>query len=360
VTSRGDPYRALGLPPGASLADVKRAYRLLVKRNHPDAGEGSLERFLEIQAAYEALLQGGPAVARPRPAGPEPTRPPGRRPAQPGQRGSRASAGSAPPGPVRDGARSGRGSGDGPAGERGRRGRDPRKATLGSTTYDGAGEATEPAWDGADWYGPASGTYWTLNPKEYADPRKHGPEYLARARAARSRGPRGRPPLDPVASTGSRDGEPAVPARAEADPPTPHAPDRPPGAQEPDVPPAAQEPDVPPAAQEPDIPPAAQEPDVPPAAQAAADEPVAAGPGSTFVSPAAALRGAGARATPPGPVSPRATPPRAAGATPPGDADGSTPRTAAVDGRPGLRRRLERLGAAAWRRLAPRTWRGPR
>jgi len=314
-----------------------------VKRNHPDAGEGSLERFLEIQAAYEALLQGGPAVARPRPAGPEPTRPPGRRPAQPGQRGSRASAGSAPPGPVRDGARSGRGSGDGPAGERGRRGRDPRKATLGSTTYDGAGEATEPAWDGADWYGPASGTYWTLNPKEYADPRKHGPEYLARARAARSRGPRGRPPLDPVASTGSRDGEPAVPAPREADPPVAPAPDRRPGA-----------------APAPDGPPGAQEPDVPPAAQAAADEPVAAGPGSTFVSPAAALRGAGARATPPGPVSPRATPPRAAGATPPGDADGSTPRTAAVDWLPGLRRRLERLGAAARRRLAPRTWRGPR
>ena len=336
MTSRGDPYRALGLPPGASLADVKRAYRLLVKRNHPDAGEGSLERFLEIQAAYETLLQGWPTVgASPRSAGPGPTRPPGRRPAQPGQRGSRASAGSAPRGPVRDGARSGRGSGDGPAGERGRRGRDPRKATLGSTTYDGAGEATEPAWDGADWYGPASGTYWTLNPKEYADPRKHGPEYLARARAARSRGPRGRPPLDPVASTGSRDGEPAVPARAEADPPAPPAPD---------------------------VPPAAREPDVPPAAQAAADEPVAAGPGSTFVSPAAAPRGAGAGAgtTPPGPVSPRATPPRAAGATPPGDADGSTPRTAAVDWLPGLRRRLERLGAAARRRLAPRTWRGPR
>jgi hypothetical protein len=26
------------------------------------------------------------------------------------------------------------------------------------------------------------GTYWTINPREYADPRKHGPEYLARAR----------------------------------------------------------------------------------------------------------------------------------------------------------------------------------
>jgi len=40
----------------------------------------------------------------------------------------------------------------------------------------------EPDWAGADWYGAPSGTYWTLNPKEYADPRKHGPEYQARAR----------------------------------------------------------------------------------------------------------------------------------------------------------------------------------
>jgi hypothetical protein len=289
VTSRGDPYGALGLAPGASLADVKRAYRLLVKRNHPDAGEGSLERFLEIQAAYETLLQGGPTVgAGPGPAGPGATRPPGQRPAQPGRRGSRASAGSAPPGPARDGARPGRGPGDGPAGERGRRGRDPRKATLGSTTYDGAGETTEPPWDGADWYGPASGTYWTLNPKEYADPRKHGPEYLARARAARSRGPRGRPPLDQAASRGSQDGDPAVPA--------------------------------------------------------------AAGPGPPSAPPAGTPRTGGAGTTSP----------RADGAIPPGDADGSTPRTAPVNGRPGLRRRLERLGAAAMRRLAPRAWRGRR
>ncbi len=64
------------------------------------------------------------------------------------------------------------------------------KATLGSTSYDGA-DATpfEPDWGGASWYGTTSGTYWTLNPKEYADPRKHGPEYQARAR----RWKRGRP-----------------------------------------------------------------------------------------------------------------------------------------------------------------------
>ena len=42
----------------------------------------------------------------------------------------------------------------------------------------------EPSWAGATWYGDSSGTYWTVNPKEYADPRKHGPEYLARARRA--------------------------------------------------------------------------------------------------------------------------------------------------------------------------------
>ncbi len=72
------------------------------------------------------------------------------------------------------------GAGDGSHARRG-----PRKATPGSTTYDEAAETPlDPAWDGGAWYGPSSGTYWTLNPREYADPRKHGPEYLARARRA--------------------------------------------------------------------------------------------------------------------------------------------------------------------------------
>jgi hypothetical protein len=65
-----------------------------------------------------------------------------------------------------------------------------RRATLGSTSYDDAEDVFEPDWGGASWYGPASGTYWTVNPKEYADPRKHGPEYQARARR-RAPGPRG-------------------------------------------------------------------------------------------------------------------------------------------------------------------------
>ena len=42
-----------------------------------------------------------------------------------------------------------------------------------------------PTWSGAAWYGPSSGEYWIINPREYADPRKHGPEYQARARRRR-------------------------------------------------------------------------------------------------------------------------------------------------------------------------------
>src|ERR1019366_748823 len=73
--------------------------------------------------------------------------------------------------------------GGGGGAARGGGGRARPKATIGSTSYDGTeNEPFEPGWSGATWYGADSGTYWTINPKEYADPRKHGPEYLARAR----------------------------------------------------------------------------------------------------------------------------------------------------------------------------------
>jgi len=90
-----------------------------------------------------------------------------------------------------------------------------KKATLGSTSYDGADAGPfEPDWRGASWYGTTSGTYWTLNPKEYADPRKHGPEYQARARrAARARSPE--TGIDPSSTAGPA--APADPAVGPAD-----------------------------------------------------------------------------------------------------------------------------------------------
>ncbi len=236
-----DPYRTLGLKRGATLDEVKRAYRRLAKINHPDAaGEAALPRFLAIQAAYEQLAgPGAPGVARPAPAprrpwdaGAEATRRAyggrGRTAGSGGGAGGTAGAngkgGAAGPDgkaetPGAAGASGGSGWARRPgsagreAGASGRPGRrrthEPRpdsgapgtrpgggktrernKATLGSTSYDGADTGPfEPDWGGASWYGTTSGTYWTLNPKEYADPRKHGPEYQARARrAARGRG----------------------------------------------------------------------------------------------------------------------------------------------------------------------------
>jgi len=50
-----DPRRVLGVEPTASPAEVRRAYRLLVRQHHPDAG-GSAEQFKQIHAAYIRLI----------------------------------------------------------------------------------------------------------------------------------------------------------------------------------------------------------------------------------------------------------------------------------------------------------------
>jgi len=225
MSFQGDPHRTLGIPPGATLNEIRSAYRRLAKQYHPDAaGERALPRFLAIQAAYEQLVDGEgrlrPAVPATPAAGRTPRPTGGARASRdawrarrgagagssgraggsgasgtgasgtgaggatsrraPGSAGPRPASGGRPSGPTAaggDGAGAGRPSGDGHPGRRG-----TRKATPGSTTYDEAVETPlDPAWDGGSWYGAASGTYWTLNPREYADPRKHGPEYEARA-----------------------------------------------------------------------------------------------------------------------------------------------------------------------------------
>jgi curved DNA-binding protein CbpA len=212
------------------MAEVKRAYRLLAKAFHPDsAGEAALPRFLAIHEAYERLNSGRTRATSARPTTARPTRSTTSEPwradperaraarerartrrtgktgtesasgsgasseaGRPGAAGRTGTAGAAS-GSTRAGStRAGSAREDStrkdPAGTgstgssrrgSGRR-RDVRKATLGSTSYDEARDPADATWSGASWYGPTSGEYWIVNPREYADPRKHGPGYQQR------------------------------------------------------------------------------------------------------------------------------------------------------------------------------------
>ncbi len=48
-------YKILGVNPGATEEEVKKAYRKLASTHHPDKG-GDTKKFQEIQAAYEAIV----------------------------------------------------------------------------------------------------------------------------------------------------------------------------------------------------------------------------------------------------------------------------------------------------------------
>lgn len=57
---RGSAYKLFGLSPGASEEEIRKRYRELVKKFHPDVNKDprAEEKFIEIQAAYEQLLHG--------------------------------------------------------------------------------------------------------------------------------------------------------------------------------------------------------------------------------------------------------------------------------------------------------------
>ncbi|MDA0175675.1 chaperone protein DnaJ, partial [Solirubrobacter taibaiensis] len=55
--SKRDYYEVLGLSKGASTDEIKKAYRRLAKKYHPDVSkeENAIEKFKEVQEAYEVL-----------------------------------------------------------------------------------------------------------------------------------------------------------------------------------------------------------------------------------------------------------------------------------------------------------------
>ena len=53
-----DLYAALGVPKSASDAEIKKAYRRLARKHHPDVNPGDAtakKKFQEIASAYEIL-----------------------------------------------------------------------------------------------------------------------------------------------------------------------------------------------------------------------------------------------------------------------------------------------------------------
>lgn len=58
--STGNPYEILGIQANASEAEIRKAYRSMVKKFHPDKNPSTAAKsqFLAIQAAYEQLTNG--------------------------------------------------------------------------------------------------------------------------------------------------------------------------------------------------------------------------------------------------------------------------------------------------------------
>lgn len=56
--SSKNPYTVLGIKQGADKTEIKKAYRVLARKHHPDAPGGSDVKFREVQEAYEQIKSG--------------------------------------------------------------------------------------------------------------------------------------------------------------------------------------------------------------------------------------------------------------------------------------------------------------
>ena len=60
---RKNPYEVLGVSPGASDDEIKKAYRELSRKYHPDANinnplaDLAAEKFKEVQEAYDTIMR---------------------------------------------------------------------------------------------------------------------------------------------------------------------------------------------------------------------------------------------------------------------------------------------------------------
>jgi DnaJ-class molecular chaperone len=54
IVDKNDPFVILGLAVTASLGEIKKAFRAIVKKAHPDGG-GDEEAFRKVYAAYTVL-----------------------------------------------------------------------------------------------------------------------------------------------------------------------------------------------------------------------------------------------------------------------------------------------------------------
>ena len=60
MPAKRDPYEVLGVSTGVTDAELRAAYRRLVKQHHPDhnhGSEASEERFEEVQDAYARIVE---------------------------------------------------------------------------------------------------------------------------------------------------------------------------------------------------------------------------------------------------------------------------------------------------------------
>jgi len=64
-----EAWKELGLEPGAEESDIRKAYRKLARKFHPDKNPAGRDRFMLIQRAYEALTTARPEAAA---GGPDP------------------------------------------------------------------------------------------------------------------------------------------------------------------------------------------------------------------------------------------------------------------------------------------------